>query len=208
MAYLSNQEQTFDIELAKNCAKAFSASTGLGVNVSTAEGEAICEFGYGTVNCRICEQAGQDKEHCRRAHDYALKEAERFGGKYIYFCPLGLTCFVTPIAGTEATEARITAGPFLMVEKQDYILYDLLAQFSLSKTQRKNITKSLESIPYVCPDKVNDLSTLLFMAVGFMNNIWAVNNMLDTQMSFSLQNHIPSQVSKLEGQCYSSFLPI
>jgi two-component system, response regulator YesN len=199
LAYSPEIEQSFDIELAKDCAKAYAASTNLGATVSYANGETINEYGYGYESCRICEQAGQDKEHCRMAHNNAVKEAERFGGKYIYFCPLGLTCFVTPIVGNEVAEAKITIGPFLMVEQQDYIFYDLLTQFQLNKTQRRNITKSLESISYVSPNKVNDLSSLLFMAVGFMNNIWSVNNMLDTQMSFSLQNHIPSQVSKLKG---------
>ena len=44
-----------------------------------------------------------------------MTEAERFGGKYIYFCPMGLTCFVSPILGEGGAEAKLTVGPFITV---------------------------------------------------------------------------------------------
>lgn len=199
MAYLPTKEETFDTKLAKDCAKTFAASTNIGTTVSLANGELLAEYGKGCASCKICGIAGKSKEMSLQSHISGMKEAERFGGKYIYFCPMGLTCFVSPIIDKETSEAHITAGPFLMVEKEDYIYYELISKYKLNYAQIKNISKTLDTIPYVSPEKVNDLSTLLFMAVSFLNNVWVVNNMMDTQMSFEIQNHLPSQISKLKG---------
>ena len=41
----------------------------------------------------------------------------------------------------------------------------------------------MDDIPFVSPHTVTQLSTLLFMAVGFMNNVSASKRMLDRQDS-------------------------
>ena len=92
-------QDTFDHKLAQECARAFSVSTGLGCTVSDTAGHIFYEHGKGCGSCTLCEAAGLPHENCIRAHNYGMTEAERFGGKYIYFCPLGLTCFVSPIIG-------------------------------------------------------------------------------------------------------------
>jgi two-component system, response regulator YesN len=200
LTYLAIQEETFDTKLAKECAKSFAAATGLGAMVSLANGDIVAEFGSGCASCSICELAGKPKSLCLQSHIYGMKEAERFGGKYIYFCPMGLACFVSPIVGKEASEAKVTVGPFLMVELPDYVNYELTSQFKFNPGQIKAISKHLKLLPYVSPEKVNDLSTLLFMSIGFMNNVWAANNMIDTQMSLDIQNHIPFYIAKLKGE--------
>lgn len=107
--------EQFDRRLARECAKAFSQSTGLGCTLSDKTGRAFDEYGYGCESCGMCAAAGASHDRCVQAHIYGMTEAERFGGKYIYFCPMGLTCFVSPILGEGGAEAKITVGPFIMV---------------------------------------------------------------------------------------------
>lgn len=95
------KKEAFDHQLADECARAFSASTGLGCTVSDTSGKILFEHGPGCGSCGLCRAAGLPAENCIRAHHYGMVEAERFGGKYIYFCPFGLTCFVSPIIGEE-----------------------------------------------------------------------------------------------------------
>lgn len=120
----------------------FSGSTGLGCVVSDAKGKLYCESGYGCASCRLCGIAQHQAEECTQAHIYGMTEAERFGGKYIYFCPMGLTCFVSPILGSEGSEAKITVGPFLMVEKADYAAWELSEQMKLRKKPSKPLWRS------------------------------------------------------------------
>jgi len=168
MAVWANE---FDLRLAAECANAYYGFSGLGCTIYSGDGEALHEAGNGCASCKVCIAAGKNEVHCARSHEYGMTEAERFGGKYIYFCHMGLTCFVSPIVGSAGSAAKITVGPFFMVERDDYIEYDLRQKLGLSDKEIEKVITAAEEIPYIPADKVNPLSILLFMAVGFMNKV-------------------------------------
>lgn len=194
------QPMDFDSKLAQECAAAFSGASDLGCTVSDAQGRVLYEAGYGCAACPMCAIAGRQLDQCIHAHIYGMTEAERFGGKYIYFCPMGFTCFVSPILGAEGSAAKITVGPFLMVDRQDYIACDLAQMPGLSGEQRAALELQLQQIPVVDAEKVTRLSTLLFMAVGFMNNVGEANRMLDAQDSDAIQGQITSYIMQLKSE--------
>ena len=72
--------EQFDRRLARECAKAFSQSTGLGCTLSDKTGRAFDEYGYGCESCGMCAAAGASHDRCVQAHIYGMTEAERFGG--------------------------------------------------------------------------------------------------------------------------------
>ncbi len=188
----------FDLRLAQECAQAFSGSTGLGCVVSDAAGKVFFESGYGCASCRVCQITRHKAEDCVQAHIYGMTEAERFGGKYIYFCPMGLTCFVSPILGSEGSEAKITVGPFLMVDIADYAAWEMTEQMKLPDDVQAQVIRELQNVPFVSPDIVTNLSTLLFMAVGFMNNVSASKRMLDRQDSDIIQKQVTAYIHELK----------
>lgn len=149
-------------------------------------------------SCTLCEAAGLPHENCIRAHNYGMTEAERFGGKYIYFCPLGLTCFVSPIIGEVKSTAKITVGPFMMVDFQDFIDCELTDNLPLTQEARTELIRLLKEVPQMPPTKVQELSVLLFMAVGFMNNVSAENRLLEAERSDLLQGQISAYISGLK----------
>jgi len=188
----------FDLTLAQECAKAFSRATGLGCAVTGINGEVYGRYGYSCADCRVCALAGLSGERCGETHLYGMHEATRFGGKYVYFGPVGLTSFVSPIIGREEAVAKITVGPFLMVEVEDYIACDLQEIHKLSDERVALVREELKKVPYVEPSAVAPLSTLLFMAVGFMNNVSAANSMMHAQKSDYLQGQISSYIMELK----------
>ncbi len=190
----------FNYKLAFECARAFNVSTGLGCTVSDLSGNILKEHGKGFNYCRLCEAACLTKEQGIHSHNYGMAEAERFGGKYIYFCPLGLTFLVSPIIGETGSTAKITAGPFLMVEPQDFIDYELTENLHFDPETIRRLTPLLSELPFVEPSRAQELSTLLFMAVGFMNNVSAQNNLLKKESSEQLQGQINSYISDLKRQ--------
>lgn len=192
--------QPFDYNLANECARSYSVSTGLGCTVSDTSGTVLFEHGYGCGSCALCDAAGLSRENCIRAHNYGMTEAERFGGKYIYFCPLGLTCFVSPIIGDTASTAKITVGPFLMVDMQDFIDCELIENLHLDENHRQNVIQLLNHIPQMEPHKVQELSVLLFMSVGFMNNVSAENKLLAQEHSDLLQGQISAYIAQLKNE--------
>ena len=190
--------ESFDLTLAKACAKAFATACEVGCVVSDATGEVKYESGLGCASCGLCRAAGRRPDDCVQAHIYGMTEAARFGGKYIYLCPMGLTCFVSPILGDRAIEAKLTVGPFLMVERQDYISCDLEEQMGLTGETLEQVVEALTPIPYIPTEKVTEMSTLLFMAVSFMNNVSDANRMLETQGSDAIQGQITAYIQQLK----------
>ncbi|MDR0648656.1 MAG: PocR ligand-binding domain-containing protein [Synergistaceae bacterium] len=190
--------QEFDLKLAVECSNSYSYSTGLGCMVLGARGEVFHEVGYNCSRCAICAKFGIDRASCAKIHAYGTSEAERFGGKYVYFCPMGLNCFVSPIVGLREAAAKVTAGPFRMIDLDDYVAYDLKNLYGIKQEDAEEILPALQEIPYVEPSKVNFLSTLLFMAVGFMNNVSDANRMLDNQASDYIQGQINEYIMKMK----------
>ncbi len=188
----------FDHKLACKCAKAFSVSTGLGCTVSDISGNILYTHGCGVGNCPLAGLTNLSHEDCIRVHNYGMSEAERFGGKYIYFCPLGLTCFVSPIIGEEGSMAKITVGPFLMVDLEDFIYCELMENLHLDSSQIELVLQNLKYIPQLKPTRVQELSVLLFMAVGFMNNVSAENKLLKEERSNLLQGQINAYITELK----------
>jgi len=188
----------FELKLAIECSNAFSDSTGIGCTVLNANGDILHEAGYGCGKCTICSLVGAERINCIQVHEYGMREAERFGGKYIYFCDMGLGCFVSPIAGQVTSAAKVTVGPFRMIEMDDYVFYDLQTCRNMDKETINLIMPVLEQIPYIHPQKVQSLSTLLFMSVNFINNVSVANQMLEDQGAEFIQGQISDYIFKLK----------
>ncbi len=184
-----------DLELIKKCAKSYSVSTGLGCSLSLKDGQIIEDYGNSCTKCKICTIANIPIEKKLNFDVYSMSEAEKFGGKYIYSCPMGLTCFVSLILSANGTYAKLTVGPFLMFDKQDYIDYDL--EYYDSKV-KEEIIAQLENINYISPEKATMLSELLFMSSGFVNNIYEANRMIERQNSSEIQNQLNDYIAELK----------
>lgn len=181
---------TFDLELATHCAQAFALSSGMGCALTDLDGKVLYSCGKNYTNCEICALAGQDPLRCLAAHRYGLQEAERFGGRYIYYCHMGLTCFTTPILGEHGAEAQLTAGPFLMGDVQDYVACDLSEITEKTPERLPDLMAEIGRLLQVEERRVNALAELLFMAVAFLNNVAEAKRMLDNERSVQIQGQI------------------
>lgn len=188
-----DEEYKFNIKLATDCAESFSVSTNLGCAISNLEGETIVSCGY---SCSQCHMSDFVKEHspkkcdCSNTHMYGMMQAERFGGKYIYFCPVGYNFIVSPILAEEGPVAYIKAGPFLMVEKEDYIKYDICDMLKVSMDYYNELLDITILVPNIAPDKVTKFSNLLYMSIGFINNINLSREIIKKQDTNTLQDEI------------------
>ena len=207
---MANGKDSYDFDLLRaiECAAAFSAACDLGCTVSSAQGAILYDSGRSCAACEVCAAAGLRKESCSRYQAYALSEAERFGGKYIYFCPTGLTCLICPILGQYGTSAKITAGPFLMVERDDFQSTDLEDRLMLDPETVAQVLALTDLLPVLPSARVNALSTLLFNSVGFINNIAAENRMLELQLSGAIQGQITAHIMELKSAQVSPVYPI
>ena len=189
-------EQTaFDAELIRDVAESFSRATGLGAVVRVPGGTApVHQAGYTCSSCMLCRYLGGN-ENCAALHDNSLSEASHFGGKYIYSCRRGLTFFVSPVIGRRDIEARITIGPFMMIELDDFLAIDMAGERSADK---KLMHYLAQQIPCVEPQRVEALSRLLFLSVGYANGVESVNAQLRAARSTELQGQINAYIMEIK----------
>lgn len=192
--------ESYNEALAKECASAFYGTAGVGCVISDAQGQYVAQYGYGCQRCGLCEAVLGQKERCTKAHMYGMSEAERFGGKYIYYCPMGLVCFVSPILAEVRSAARITVGPFFMVDKADFIACELEEYHNWDGDRRDRVDQVLEQIPVIPPKQVEEMSNLLYMAVGFMNNLAQAYRLHTTREAEAVQGHISDAIVQLKTQ--------
>ena len=131
--------------------------------------------------------------HCRyesknelSTHIYGCHEAHRWNGKYIYYCPLGLTFIAASLSG-DAGEliGGLVLGPIIMGELQD-VLYDLpmpemawevsrLAQFSTQKVQ--HITEIFSAVTsHISGSERQIMQNLLYDQERILKEIYIAND--------------------------------
>lgn len=190
----------FDLPQAIACADAFHAATDLGCTISDPDGEILYQIGnqVGCSICRLVGKNGRSSAECVNTHLYGVMQAERLGGKYIYFCPCGLTYFVSPLIDDECRAALLMVGPFLMVQKDDYIKNDLIDLLRMRPEDEPLAKMMVANIPFVPPDKVTRLSNLLFMAVGYLNRAQDLKRLLANQDAAAMQGQIGDMLQSLK----------
>ena len=82
-----------------------------------------------------------------------------------------------------------------MVENEDFIDCELMA---LEEEQRARVVAELENVRVIPTATVNQMSTLLFMAVGFMNKVSASERMRQVQSADAIQGQINSYILQLK----------
>lgn len=105
-----------------------------------------------------CDLAGIS---CNAAHThlYGAYEAERWDGKYIYYCPRGLVFIATSIRGEENTASRcMITGPIVMANDDEDDLEDNLLSL-----------EHVEGIPRMTTAQTRALSELLRAAMGYIS---------------------------------------
>ena len=190
----------FDKEQAVECADAFSEATGLGCTLADSNGRVIHRTGCQN-GCRVCGLLGKDGRmdaECVNTHLYGVMQAERFGGKYIYFCPSGLTWFVSPLLDEGSRSALLMAGPFLMVPAEEYLNEDLTEVLRLPADRLEEARAILQEVPYVSPERTRRLQTLLYMAVGYLNRTNELSSLIRNGEESAMAGQIGALIQSIK----------
>lgn len=164
----------FNLENAKKCVDAYSMSTNVRTIIIDSNGETIYESCVNSKLCKVCkiiESAGNSSQSCAKAHLYGSYQAERFGGKYVFFCPMGFTHWASPITVDGMMKGAILGGPVNMIEPEDFLIDDLILRNNVTQQQLASIKENINEIPVIKPEKVNSLSELLFIVATHISDI-------------------------------------
>ncbi len=152
----------FDPETAREMAASFAQACGVCCRLITEEGDVPFEFGAPAVNeCDFLRSLPGEAPPCQNLHLRGIAQAERFGGRYIYSCPSGLTFFSSAIISRGQVVGGLVAGPVLLTDVDD-ALDELIEQRSLPAPQVREVRAFLASLPVVTPARLRHLSAQLF----------------------------------------------
>ena len=141
---------------------------------------------------------------CLSVHTYGSAQAERFGGKYIYFCDLGFAHCASPVIIDGKVIASIIAGPMLIIDISEFLTNELELKNNISETLEKELQEILRKIPYISAERSNHLSNLLFYTACHISDIDYMR-FLDSEAVMTRQNAISDQIVKLKSEGGESY---
>lgn len=157
-------------ELLKE-AERYSLATGLPCRVLDRDGRCIGRnIPAGPApdaagGCRLCAivrtGTGDTVQDCSGVHRYGSRQAERFGGIYIYFCPNTLVHWAAPVSRDGEPVATLLGGPALMIEPAEFLAEEILSRFTVPDHAVPAVRAAVREIPYVTPARISALSELL-----------------------------------------------
>lgn len=177
------------IEKAVHCAKTFSLSTGVNSVVIQMKNQA--EDGQSPCSCGFCgymQKVTGATLQCQKLHNNAAVQAERFGGKYIYFCPLGFVHFISPLIHDGALVGAIVGGPLLMIEHEEFFFEEILGKYDIAKNHMSLLNKELKSLSFIPPERVSGLAEMLYIITSYLNHsqqLAQANEILQQQSEIS-----------------------
>lgn len=158
----------------------FHRVTGLGALLCAPEGTVLFETGQSCRTCGLCRCLGRAEDVCVVSRAQAWREAERFGGKYIYSCPMGLTCIATPVQTELDQLGSVTVGPFLMVDEEDFVQCELTSR-AAGEDGLRCAREVLAAIPRIAPDRAEPIARQLFLSVGGIGKAYRISDLLARQ---------------------------
>lgn len=168
------------------------------VDYQSRHGKLVENIGEG---CNFCQKLRtllpELPSQCEHAMSYGGYQAERFGGKYIFFCPIGLTHFASPIQREGKLKAALLGGPVLMVDKEEFVLEDIIAKYGLAAKNLQTILGWLKDVPVKSPETVKALSDSLFIYVCYLGSDMKAAYK-KTQGKINRQNDLSNYIHQLK----------
>ena len=162
-------------EKANEAARHYTLSTGIDCFVIDTDGRRVEISKYpvhGHEFCSKLEQIFPGKDlDCNRVHRYGSYQAERFGGKYMFFCPMSLLHWTSPLFVSGSVVGAMVCGPALIIDSDDCIRNDLVSGRNIPASEVFHLMKLAGDIPSITTEQSRSLSELLFLTASGVSEI-------------------------------------
>lgn len=199
----------FDINFAREMADAFSWSCGVSSCVYSHEGEAVYARRPGGWDCNFCKKLCRKlglESGCQGLHSRCALQAQRFGGRYIYFCPLGLSFCASPIMAGGRFAGAITGGPVLISDPEDVLDSETVQSAELSPDALTELKAAVNVILRVSPKRLGHVSRQLFASAVCVSD--SSQEIFRSRSENNQQNYIGDYIFRLktgeQGHSYPS----
>ncbi len=179
-------------ERAIDLAETYKQATGMDCFVINNKGEKMSRTGTLPPSCGFCHTMAKIKGiklNCRQSHLYGGYQSERFGGSYMYFCPVSLLHWSSPIMEEGVMAGALVAGPALLIEPEE-LLHELQEKYSGNISDTERIRNDLKDIPVLTTEKAKALSEMLlvtatYLTEGKVSELLSKKDTMDQQAQIS-----------------------
>lgn len=188
-----------DTDAATEAANFFASTSGVSCVLMDSEGQLLHETGFDSSPCASCTKLCAKlncRINCEGLHPFAARQSERFGGRYIYFCPIGMAFFASPINSSGVYSGAFIGGPVLIIDPEDILAGDIFTKMALNEEQIHFALETLSSVPQTTPKRLDALSGQLFANAVYVSDSSHELFMLRDQ--HEQQNYISSYISALK----------
>jgi AraC-like DNA-binding protein/ligand-binding sensor protein len=179
-------------------------SVGETIHYSGASGEdEICQLANQATQSQSGHDSGQVSGICTNSHLYGCYQAERFGGQYIYFCPIGLTHWASPLICNGNVVGAMLGGPVHMIDPEEFMADEFIARQRLDRNLVQKLQRSIEKVQVVDTARVNSLSEILYMLADSLSD-QSFTDLENKKKSEAIQSDIWDQINFLKSYAYTS----
>lgn len=200
-----------DLNRIKQTASHYAMACGVVVRYIDCQGNTLFVIGKPEEQLHICSLAGNvlpgarpdgQSPICSNAHLYGCYQSERFGGCYIYFCPLGLTHWASPIMQDGVVIGALIGGPVNMVDPDDFLIEELVAKNGIHPDNIPALRREMIHVPLMPTERVNSLSELLLLAArSLSDDTYSVID--NNRRSVDLQSRLWDQINAIKTFSYT-----
>jgi len=161
----------------------------------------VCDLAGAVLPGARSLEAGGKSQICANSHLYGCYQAERFGGHYIFFCPLGLTHWTSPIMQDDNVVGAMVGGPVHMVDPDEFLIEDLVTKNGIHPDFVPELRRRMDMVPIVGTERVNALSELLYMVASAVSDE-TFKHLQHKKKSGDLQAEIWDQINFMKSFAY------
>lgn len=165
-------EVRFDLTLAKGIVDSYYSLSGVQSRLYASDGSLLYQQGSQKTCCDVCRkvaEAAGGHFRCEQIHLHGIRNAEQFGGRYIYFCPMHMVYYASPILISGSQAGAFVCGPVLIVEEDDY-LEEEAELLHADPEGMELFRRAVERLPQVEPKQMNYLSQQLFADAVYVSD--------------------------------------
>jgi YesN/AraC family two-component response regulator len=155
----------FDFEKAKEIANNYSKATSKNCIIINTSGDTVYKTNSTTL-CTLCkklESAIDDTSFCKRYKIFNAYQANRFGGKYIFLCPMGLVNWVSPITIEGVMVGSFISGSYALMQPERILLEKVFEKLYLPQSKSEELFNNLVDTEKINPETITGLSEMLFL---------------------------------------------
>lgn len=185
-----------------SAAEAYQDAVGAACNILLLDGRCFTSAGQQALACPLCRECSsiigeEGARECAGIHLFSAYQAERFGGRYVYLCPMSLLHWCTPLLSEGMLAGAMVAGPVRVTPVDQFLINEITTRFSAAAGGEEELRKILERVPQTTPNRTENLSRLLYFTT-LANLESEATELLANEEAFRQQTNVGEYIHHLK----------